>query len=225
MARLAVAATGGGEANQRSRMIAARVGMRERCRSRGAVSVRAAESQIDRHLVVEFSGVVFSTVSVGVTVSRRGARHYGVVAVAVVVLVIVAFAAVIVVALVVAVVVVVVPWSFSLCSRRRDRCRCRCPPPPLRIHRESSFDAVLSSEGTGRSCNCSVWWYRTVVARPRRCWPCSSRGPAIQLLAPQKALVVPYVRQREREIEREIEIYRERESEGEREQERDRARA
>lgn len=51
-----------------------------------------------------------------------------------------------------------------------------------------SFIEVLSC------CSCGG----TAVARPPRCGPCSSRGPAIQLLAPQKALVVPFVGQRER---------------------------
>lgn len=36
-------------------------------------------------------------------------------------------------------------------------------------------------------------WYRGREAPS--CWPCSSRGPAIQLLAPQKALVVPFGRE------------------------------
>ena len=73
--------------------------------------MRAAESQTDRHLVVEFSGVVFSTVGVG-------ARHYGVVAIAVVVVIIVVFT-VVVVAAVVAVIVLPV-FTPQLC-------RCRCP--------------------------------------------------------------------------------------------------
>lgn len=38
-----------------------------------------------------------------------------------------------------------------------------------------------------------VRWYRGPEAPS--CWPCSSRGPAIQLLAPQKALVVPFARE------------------------------
>lgn len=80
--------------------------------------MRAAESQTDRHLVVEFSGVVFSTVGVGVTVSCRGARHYGVVVIAVVVVIIVVFT-VVVVAAVVAVIVLPV-FTPQLC-------RCRCP--------------------------------------------------------------------------------------------------
>lgn len=80
--------------------------------------MRAAESQTDRHLVVEFSGVVFSTVGVGVTVSCRGARHYGIVAVAVVVVVIIVFTVV-----VAAVVVVIVLPVFTPQS-----CRYRCPP-------------------------------------------------------------------------------------------------
>jgi len=48
-----VAAAGGGAANRLSRMIAARGGLRDRSSScpRGAVSVRAAEKQRDRHLV------------------------------------------------------------------------------------------------------------------------------------------------------------------------------
>jgi len=47
-----VAAAGGGAANRLSRMIAARGGLRDRPPARrGAVSVRAAEKQRDRHLV------------------------------------------------------------------------------------------------------------------------------------------------------------------------------
>lgn len=65
--------------------------------------MRAAESQTDRHLVVEFSGVVFSTVGVGVTVSCRGAHNYGVVVVVIVIV------NAIVVAAVAVVVVVVLP--------------------------------------------------------------------------------------------------------------------
>lgn len=180
-------------------MIAARRAARV-CRSRGAVSVHAAESQTDRHLVVEFSGVVFSTVGVGVTVSCRGVRHYGVVAVVVVVVVIVVFAtAVAIVAVVVVVIVrpVLTPRSLSLSSTLSV----------LKV-------VTLRLSYTGGSFVLVVWWYRGCESPS--CGLCSSRGPAIQLLAPQKALVVPFVGQRESERERERERERDRQREIER---------
>lgn len=118
-------------------------------------------------LLVEFSDVVLSAVGVGVTVPRRGARHYGVVAVVVVVVVVVV---VIIIAFVVCYVVAVAVvfflscWFF-LCSRRRS----------LSLSSASlswslsPLSPSLSSLGTLVSDGCRslgdsvvllVWWYR-----------------------------------------------------------------
>lgn len=109
----------------------------------------------------------------------------------------------------------------SFCVRAVDRCRC---PPPRRRGRCRrcrprlvvsvllSLTVVVYSE-TLLCYSCGG----TAVARPRWCGPCSSRGPAIQLLAPQKALVVPFVGQREFALEQDREGEKEKRGASERE--------
>lgn len=170
--------------------------------------MRAAESQIDRHLVVEFSGVVFSTVGVGVTVSCRGARHYGVVAVAVVVVVVV---------LVIIIVVVVVASSVVVAAVFFVVLVLPVFTPPIVVvvlrlvvvvAAATATAAVVNSRRVSHGCRSPggsavllVWWYRGCetpsVRAVQLAW---SSDPVTR---PAKGVGgVPFVGQRERAIER-----------------------
>lgn len=175
--------------------------------------MRAAESQTDRHLVVEFSGVVFSTVGVGVTVSCRGARHYGVVAVAVVVVVIV-----LVLVLIIIVVVVVVVSSVVVAAVFFVVLVLPVFTPPIVVvvlrlvvvvaAAAAAAAAVVNSRRVSHGCRSPgegsavllVWWYRG----------CETPSVRVVQLAWSSDLVtrpakgvggVPFVGQRERAIE------------------------